>query len=68
MVQAARKTGILKTWLTSRGFGFISCEGEKDYFVGINDFMYVDWEQGDAVSFDATVTQKGNRAKNVKRA
>jgi len=67
MAQATRKTGILKTWLEQRGFGFISCEGEKDYFVSLKDFLYVDWKEGDSVSFEATVAPKGNRAKNVKK-
>ena len=67
MAQATRKTGVLAAWYPARGFGFIKCEGEKDYFVGINDFLYVDWDQGDNVSFEATVTPKGNRAKAVRK-
>ena len=67
MSQAARKTGILKRWLEQRGFGFTACEGEKDYFVSLTDFMYTPWDEGDKVTFDATVAPKGNRARNVKK-
>lgn len=58
--------------LTDKGFGFIGIEGqEKDLFFhasALQDVMYDDLKEGDAVSFDTEETDKGVNAVNVQRA
>lgn len=66
MAQKMRKQGILKKWFGDRNYGFISVEGEKDFFVARRDFQYSDYNEGDEVSFEATSTLKGFRATDVK--
>ncbi len=63
--------GIIKT-LTSKGFGFISREGEeKDLFFHsseLNGVMFDELREGDAVTFEVTNGDKGPAATNVSRA
>lgn len=64
-------TGTIKT-LTSKGFGFISREGEeKDLFFHssqLKGVMFDDLREGDKVTFDVTSGEKGPAATNVSRA
>ena len=64
-------TGTIKT-LTTRGFGFITREGEaKDLFFHSKDLVGVTFEelkQGDTVSFEVKDGEKGPAAVNVSRA
>ena len=63
--------GTIKT-LTEKGFGFIAREGEtKDLFFHSNDLngvTFAELKVGDAVTFDVVDGEKGQSAKNVKRA
>lgn len=63
--------GTIKT-LTSKGFGFISREGEeKDLFFHsseLNGVMFDDLREGDAVTFEVVNGDKGPAATNVSRA
>ncbi|MCD8494703.1 MAG: cold shock domain-containing protein [Candidatus Pacebacteria bacterium] len=58
--------------LTDKGFGFIAVEGQNgDIFFhasSLQDVMYDDLREGEAVSFDTEETQKGVNAVNVRRA
>lgn len=57
--------------LTDKGFGFIAQEGQdSDIFFHastLQDVMYDDLREGDAVSFDTEETPKGVNAVNVRR-
>ncbi|MFI5150529.1 MAG: cold-shock protein [Bacteroidia bacterium] len=61
------KTGIVKFFNETKGFGFITPDaGGKDLFVhssGLQD----DIREGDKVSFDEESGPKGPNAKNVKK-
>ena len=63
--------GTIKT-LTTKGFGFISREGEeKDLFFHSSELKGVTFEElkeGDAVTFDVVNGEKGPAATNVARA
>ncbi|HZQ30012.1 MAG TPA: cold shock domain-containing protein [Patescibacteria group bacterium] len=63
--------GTVKT-KTTRGFGFISREGEaKDLFFHSNDLVGVTFDElqeGAKVTFDVVDGEKGQSAKNVKLA
>jgi CspA family cold shock protein len=63
--------GTIKT-LTTKGFGFISREGEeKDLFFHSSEVKGVTFEElkeGDAVTFDVVNGEKGPAATNVTRA
>jgi len=57
--------------LTDKNFGFIAREGAEDLFFHANSLEGVDFGQlreGDAVTFEAESTPKGNAAINVKKA
>jgi len=60
--------GKVKTWLDSRGYGFIDPEkGDDDIFCHSTDVRNVyDLDRGDEVEFDVEETDKGKRAINVK--
>ncbi|MBP9771688.1 MAG: cold shock domain-containing protein [Candidatus Pacebacteria bacterium] len=63
--------GIIKT-LTTKGFGFISREGEeKDLFFHsseLNGVTFEELKEGDAVTFEIVNGEKGPAATNVSRA
>jgi cold shock protein len=65
-------TGIIKSLVRDRGFGFIAREGEaKDLFFHSKDLSGVTFEElkeGDAVAFDVVQGPKGPAAQNVARA
>jgi len=64
-------TGIIKTLVTDKGFGFITVEGqEKDLFFHSNslvDVQFTELQKGDTVSFETEMSPKGMNAINVKR-
>lgn len=63
--------GVIKK-LTDRGFGFITPEGgAKDIFFHSKNLVGVEFDslrEGDAVSFDEEMGDKGPSAVNVKMA
>ncbi len=58
--------------LTDKGFGFITPEGEsKDVFFhssALVDVTFPELQVGDKVTFETEDSEKGPRAKNVRRA
>ena len=64
------KTGKVKWFNDEKGFGFIACDdGSKDAFVHFRDIVggkgRKTLTEGQTVSFDLTMTEKGSRAVNV---
>jgi len=63
--------GVIKR-LTDKGFGFIAPEGQdKDVFFhssALVDVTYPELKVDDAVTFEVEDSEKGPRAKNVRRA
>ena len=63
-----RKIGTVKWFNSTKGFGFIELENEKDGFVHyseINDTGYRSLEEGQRVEFTVVDGQKGPQAQNV---
>ena len=64
-------TGIIKTLISDKGFGFISREGEeKDLFFHHSDLKGVEFDElkvGDKVTFDLEQKERGPAAVNVSR-
>ncbi len=58
--------------LADKGFGFITPEdGSKDYFFhqsALVDVTFGELKVGDAVTFETEESEKGPRAKDVRRA
>jgi CspA family cold shock protein len=62
--------GTVKWFNNSKGFGFISCEGQKDVFVhfkAITSEGYKSLEEGDQVEFEIEEGPKGLQAANVRK-
>ena len=59
--------GIVKRWLTDRGYGFIQAdETDKEVFVHHSGLKNArDLAEGDKVQFDVIETEKGPKAINV---
>ena len=60
--------GTVKWFNNQKGFGFITDSDGKDIFVhykGINMEGFKSLEEGQAVEFDETMTDKGPQAVNV---
>jgi cold shock protein len=61
------KTGTVKFFNASKGFGFISPDdGGKDVFVHANDLGGVLIQEGTKVQFDVVQGKKGPQASGVK--
>lgn len=65
------KSGTVKMWDASRGFGFITLdEDDEDVFVNVNDLMgnlrSIGLREGQQVKFDIRSDMKGEKAVNVR--
>ncbi|MBR6072542.1 MAG: cold-shock protein [Acholeplasmatales bacterium] len=62
--------GKVKWFDSSKGYGFIVSEEGKDVFVHFSQIVqdgYKTLEEGQEVTFDVEVGEKGQLAKNVKK-
>lgn len=59
-------TGKVKFFNETKGFGFITDENGKDFFVHVSATPS-NLQQGEAVSFDVEEGKKGPQAVNVRR-
>ena len=60
--------GTVKFFNTSRGFGFISGEDGKEYFVHVTGLKEgANITEGDSVSFKVVEGDRGARAEDVER-
>jgi CspA family cold shock protein len=62
-------TGTVKWFSAEKGFGFIAREGGDDVFVhhsAIDMQGFRNLEEGQAVEFELTTTDKGEQAQNVR--
>lgn len=60
--------GTVKWFNSTKGFGFITGEDNKDIFVhqsGIQQEGFRTLEEGQKVSYDVEASEKGDRAVNV---
>jgi len=65
---AERKIGTVKWFNSTKGFGFIEVENEKDVFVHyseINATGFRSLDEGQRVEFTVVEGQKGPQAQNV---
>lgn len=63
--------GTVKWFNSTKGFGFIECEGKDDVFVhykAITGEGFKTLEEGDHVEFEIVEGPKGLQAANVKKA
>ena len=60
--------GKVKFFNQTKGFGFITAEDGKDYFVHVSDLAGQTLRDNDAVTFDVVQGDRGPKAGNVKRA
>ncbi len=64
-----KKTGTVKWFNTSKGFGFISVSGMEDVFVHYQDIQsegFKNLAEGQQVEFKIVDGQKGKRAADVR--
>ncbi|NEM96614.1 cold-shock protein [Pontibacter burrus] len=62
------KTGKVKFFIESKGFGFITeDETNEDFFVHVTGLNGLQIQQNDRVTFDTQEGKKGINAVNVKR-
>jgi CspA family cold shock protein len=63
------KTGTIKFFNESKGYGFITDESSKDYFVHISaldeEIRDLEVKEGLKVTFDTVETPRGSNATNV---
>jgi CspA family cold shock protein len=63
------KTGVIKFFNATKGFGFIKEDGtDAEVFVHITGLIDQPVNQGDKVTFEITEGRKGVNAINVKKA
>lgn len=63
------KQGIVKWFNAKKGYGFITGNDGKDYFVHYASIAvdgYKTLNEGQGVEFDVVETEKGSEAKNVR--
>jgi cold shock protein len=63
--------GQVKWFNNSKGYGFIMQEGGKDLFVHHSSILgtgFKSLEEGDNVTFDIVIGEKGHFAENVRRS
>ncbi len=64
------QSGKVKSWDSSRGFGFIISDEDDDLFVNISDLhpsvKPKILQEGQSVKFDVKSDMKGDRAVNVR--
>ena len=63
--------GVVRWFNNVKGYGFVSCEGEKDIFVHYSAIVtkgYRTLAEGDEVEYDVIQGSKGPQADQVKRA
>lgn len=59
--------GFVKSYLSEKGYGFITTKANEDFFFHITDVSQPeDVSQGVWMSFDPTEGKKGKAAKNIK--
>lgn len=62
------KTGKVKFFIDSKGYGFITDdESKEDFFVHVTGLNGLQIQQHDAVTFDTVEGKKGINAVNVKK-
>lgn len=62
--------GTVKMFNSEKGFGFIHAEDNQDYFFHYSAILmdnYKTAEKGEAVEFEVEESDRGLRAKNVKK-
>jgi len=59
--------GEVKFFNSTKGFGFITGEDNKEYFVHESAVKQGQIDKGDAVSFDVEEGDRGPKAANVKK-
>lgn len=62
------ETGTVKWFNSSKGYGFIECDGGEDVFVHYSSILgtgYRMLEEGQRVEFDIVQGEKGPQAQNV---
>ncbi len=62
--------GTVKMFNKEKGFGFIHAEDNQDYFFHYSAILmenYKTAEKGEAVEFEVEESERGLRAKNVKK-
>ena len=65
---AERETGAVKWFNSSKGFGFITREGQEDVFVHYSSIRgegYRALDEGQQVEFEVTQSDKGPQAQDV---
>jgi CspA family cold shock protein len=64
------KTGTIKFFNESKGYGFITDSTSKDHFVHItalgDDVKELDMKEGHKVTFETVETTRGSNATNVR--
>ena len=64
----ATMTGKIIRLMSGKGFGFVSGDGDTEYFVhqsACNGVQFDDLQEGQEVTFEAGQGPKGPRAENV---
>lgn len=64
------KTGTIKFFNESKGYGFITDSGSQDHFVHItaltDEVKELEMKEGHKVTFDTIETSRGSNATNVR--
>ncbi len=60
-----KETGTVKFFNVTKGFGFLTSNAGKDYFIHISGLKGLTLNEGDKVEFETRQGQKGLEAFNV---